>query len=153
LIPYFWSPGWNSIQATNTYQKEVGGPLRGGDAGVRLFERAPGHAQPYFDAIPQAFAPRDGEWLLLPMYHIFGSEELSVSAPGIAELAVKPYVAVNATDLPEGEEVEVTCAGGTLRLPVRIRADLPPGVAGVSTGVSALGGFSSPAWGKIARLQ
>ena len=42
LIPFFWSPGWNSIQATNTYQKEVGGPLRGGDAGVRIFEPAAG---------------------------------------------------------------------------------------------------------------
>jgi NADH-quinone oxidoreductase subunit G len=50
LIPFFWSPGWNSIQATNTYQKEVGGPLRGGDAGVRMFgPRRPG--QPYFTAI------------------------------------------------------------------------------------------------------
>ena len=38
LIPFVWSPGWNSIQSTNTYQKEIGGPLRGGDPGVRMFE-------------------------------------------------------------------------------------------------------------------
>ena len=35
---------------------------------------------------------------LLPLYHIFGSEELSLSAPGVAELAPKPYVALNAED-------------------------------------------------------
>ena len=102
LIPFFWSPGWNSIQAVNTYQKEVGGPLRGGDAGVRMFEPAPVNGQSYFSAIPAAFEPREGEWLLVPMHHIFGSDELSLSAPGIAELAAKPHVAVNAADLPGG---------------------------------------------------
>ena len=88
LIPFFWSPGWNSIQAVNTYQKEVGGPLRGGDAGVRILEPAPANGQTYFSAIPAAFEPREGEWLLVPIHHIFGSDELSLAAPGIAELAV-----------------------------------------------------------------
>ncbi|MBV8436339.1 MAG: NADH-quinone oxidoreductase subunit NuoG, partial [Silvibacterium sp.] len=36
LIPFFWAPGWNSIQAVNKFQSEVGGSLRGGDPGVRL---------------------------------------------------------------------------------------------------------------------
>ena len=38
LIPFFWAPGWNSIQAINKFQSEVGGPLRGGDPGIRLIE-------------------------------------------------------------------------------------------------------------------
>jgi len=151
LIPFFWSPGWNSIQATNTYQKEVGGPLRGGDAGVRIFESTPANGQSYFSAIPPAFEPREGEWLLVPMYHIFGSDELSLSAPGIAELAAKPYVAVNTGDLTEGSEVEVSFAAGTFRLPVRIRPDLPPGVAGVPAALPPLVGVRLPTWGKIAR--
>ena len=122
LIPFFWSPGWNSIQAVNTYQKEVGGPLRGGDAGVRIIEPAAAkNGQAYFSDIPAAFEPREGEWLLVPMHHIFGSDELSLAAPGIAELAAKPHVAVNADDFADGMEVEVSCAGGTFRLPVRIR--------------------------------
>jgi NADH-quinone oxidoreductase subunit G len=85
LIPFFWKPGWNSIQAVQMYQKEVGGPLRGGDAGVRIFEPAAANGQSYFNAIPSAFEPREGEWLLVPMYHIFGSDELSLSAAGIAD--------------------------------------------------------------------
>ena len=48
LIPFFWSPGWNSIQAVNTYQKEPGGPLRSGDAGVRMFEPAALNGQSWF---------------------------------------------------------------------------------------------------------
>jgi NADH-quinone oxidoreductase subunit G len=151
LIPFFWSPGWNSIQAVNTYQKEIGGPLREGDAGLRLFEPAPVNGQAYFSSIPSAFEPRQGEWLLVPIHHIFGSDELSLSAPGIAELAAKPYVAVNSTDLPDGLEVEVSSTSGTFRLPVRLRSDLPPGVAGLPAGLPGLAGFTSPVWGKIAR--
>ena len=154
LIPFFWSPGWNSIQATNSYQEEPGGPLRGGDAGVRMFEpaapngRSP-NGQSWFSAIPPAFQPREGEWLLLPRYHFIGSEELSLAARGFAELATKPHVAVNCTDLAEGTEVEVSCASGTFRLPVRVEADLPPGVACLSAGIAPLTGVTLPAWGKI----
>ena len=151
LIPFFWSPSWNSIQAVNTYQQEIGGPLRGGDAGVRLFEPAPANGQSYFGAIPDAFKPREGEWLLVPMYHIFGSEELSLSAPGIAELVPGPHVALNADELSEATEVEVSFAGDTLRLPVRRRPELPRGVAAVSMGLAPVVGLTLPAWGRIAR--
>jgi NADH-quinone oxidoreductase subunit G len=153
LIPFFWSPSWNSIQAVNTYQKEVGGPLRGGDSGVRILETAEVNGQPYFDAIPAAFQPREGEWLLLPMYHIFGSDELSLSAPGIAELAEKPHLAVNSREFMENQEVEISYSGNTFRLPVRIRPDLPLGVAGVSVGTAPLIGIALPTWGTIARAK
>ena len=44
---------------------------------------------------------------MLPLHHIFGSEELSLS-PGVAELAPRPYVALNPDDaesLVDGEDV------------------------------------------------
>ncbi len=37
-IPFAWAPGWNSPQAWNKFQAEVGGHLRHGDPGVRLIE-------------------------------------------------------------------------------------------------------------------
>jgi NADH-quinone oxidoreductase subunit G len=153
LIPFFWSPSWNSIQAVNTYQKEVGGPLRGGDAGVRLFEPTPANGQAYFSTIPTAFERREDEWLLVPMYHIFGSDELSLAAPGIAELAAKPHVAVNSDRFAEGTEVEVSCADGTFRLPVLIHPEMPAGVAALSVGLFPLVGVQLPAWGKIAGVK
>ena len=85
LIPRFWAPGWNSVQAVNKFQDEVGGPLRGGDPGRRLIEPSAGTPPPYFDRVPPAFEPHADEWLSVPLHHIFGSEELSVLAPGIAE--------------------------------------------------------------------
>ena len=106
----------------------------------------------YFAGVPSAFQPREGEWLLVPMHHLFGSDELSLSAPGIAELATTPHVAMNADDLTEGEEVDVLCAGSTFRVPVRIRLDLPRGVAGLPAGVPPIVGLGLPAWGKIVRI-
>jgi NADH-quinone oxidoreductase subunit G len=153
LVPFFWSPGWNSIQATNTYQKEVGGPMGGGDAGTRLLEPAPPNGQSYFGHVPAAFEQRTGEFLLIPIHHIFGTDELSLSAPGIAALAAKPHVAINAGDFEEGTEVEVTCANETFRLPVRVRPDLPNGVVGLFAGPSLAAGIALPAWGRIVRTQ
>ena len=150
LIPFFWSPGWNSIQATNFYQTEIAGPLRGGDPGVRLIEPAPQANGTYFAGVPKAFTPSRGEWLLVPLYHIFGSEELSRSSPGIAELAPQPYVAVNAEDagslqVAPGEEVTIKLDGTVYRLPVTIESQLPRGVAGLPIGLPPLTGINLPA--------
>ncbi len=148
LIPFFWSPGWNSIQATNTYQKEIGGPLRGGDPGVRLIEPAQADNAPYFDARVEPRQLATGEWLIIPIHHIFGSDELSRDAPAIAELAPAPYVAVGNT-FAENTEVDVTIAGQHFRLPVRIRSELPPHVAALPVGIPPLTGLSLPQRGSF----
>ena len=61
-----------------------------------MIEPAPQASSKYFTRVPKVFAPSRDDWLLVPLYHVFGSEELSFSSPGIAELAPKPYVALNA---------------------------------------------------------
>ena len=84
LISRYWSPGWNSVQALNKFQQEVAGPLSGGDPGKRLIEPASTGKPSYFGDIPEAakkeYSPSD-----FPHYAIFGSEELSSSAPSIVE--------------------------------------------------------------------
>ncbi len=104
LLPFFWAPGWNSIQATNKFQSEVGGPLRGGDPGVCLIEPNVQADWQYFSSVPAAFAARPGEWLLVPIFHIFESEELSRHAHSLAQLIPPPYVALHPIDavIPRG---------------------------------------------------
>jgi len=114
LISRYWSPGWNSGQALNKYQEEIGGMLKGGDTGIRLIEpltlpsslpSREGQAPPlpsgeragvrgeavaktsYFRSIPNTDLTKQGEKPDLPTYRIFGSEELSMYAPGIRERA------------------------------------------------------------------
>ena len=156
LIPFFWSPGWNSIQSTNFYQTEISGPLRGGDPGVRLIDPMPELRGTYFAGIPNAFEPRIDQWLLVPLYHIFGSEELSLSAPGIAELAPMPYVALNAEDAKRlwvevDEQITLELDGAAHSLPVQIKAGLPRGVAGLPVGLPGLAGTSLPIWSGLKR--
>jgi hypothetical protein len=52
-IPFAWAPGWNSPQAWNKFQDEVGGKLRHGDPGVRLIEASASGLE-YFTAVPAA---------------------------------------------------------------------------------------------------
>ena len=155
LTARFWAPGWNSVQSVNKFQKEVGGPLRGGDSGVRLFDALGGGQVSYFKT---SFSParkrRPGEVLVVPIYHIFGSEELSVHSPGIAGLCPAPYMALNPidgrTDRSRDEQtMGISIAGREMRLPVRLDESLPPGVAGLPAGLPGLLGITVPAWGYV----
>ena len=150
LIPRFWAPGWNSHHALHKYQQEVGGALRGGNPGVRLLEPAV-ETVAYFADIPSAFSPRTAEWLVLPIYDVFGAEPLSLHAPGVAERAPAPYLAMNAATAAqlacrEGDEAAIVVAGRGYRAPVRILDALPTGVMGLTALHGAL-----PAWGTITR--
>jgi NADH-quinone oxidoreductase subunit G len=156
LIPFFWTPGWNSIQAVNKFQTEVAGALRGGDPGLRLFEPVKDGAGSYFQAVPSPFTAHPDEWLMLPSHHIFGSEELSQDAPAVAELMPKPYVGLSAEDAslidaaPESQ-VDVRLNGEAYPLEVRIIAGLPHGIAVLPVGFPELEGLQLPAWGRILR--
>ena len=123
LVPRYHAPRWNSVQALNKFQQEVGGPLRGGDPGVRLFEPpgapAPGAASPGRPprfvgrgvvaaaaavgrcsrpqaGAPAAFRPSPDRLLAVPLHHIFGSEELSMLSPPVAGRAPAAYLALSA---------------------------------------------------------
>jgi len=157
LIARYWSPGWNSVQALNKFQHEVGGPLRGGDPGRRLIEprpRSEGEPYPYSGGIPGPFVPRPGHWLAAPIDFVFGSEELSVLAPAVAALVPEPHAAVCAADLDEigaqvDDVVEVELAGIVYRLPLRLNASLPRGVVGVPIGLAPGVIRGREAWTKV----
>jgi NADH-quinone oxidoreductase subunit G len=154
LIQRYWAPGWNSAQALNKFQSEVGGPLRGGDPGRRLIEPAQAGKAAYFNEAPSIFQRRDGEWLITPLYHIFGSEESSALSPGVAERSPRPYIALNPDDadarrVSEGEEVELVLDGAVYRLRVGFHRALPRGVAGLPAGLPELPWAALPGWGRI----
>jgi len=149
LTPFYWSPGWNSVQAINKYQIEVGGPLHGGNPGRRLFEPSSTPAAVSAPPIPPPFIPIPGEWLVLPMYHIFGSDPLSAQSPAIKERIPQPYIALNDPDaakagILEGQFVEVLLNGQKQRLPVKLHLGLPPGTAGLPKGLVVTAGLAFP---------
>jgi len=157
LVPFFWAPGWNSIQSTNKFQTEIAGPLKGGNPGVRLIEPAAGTAAPvYFGAATEEFAPRPDAWLAVPLYHIFGSEKLSAAAPAIRELVTKPYIALSAEDaselgIEEGQRVQVTLGESHYELPLKVVAGLRKGLAGLPAGLPDFREPPLPAWVSLSR--
>lgn len=140
LLSHYWSPGWNSVQSLNKFQSEVGGALAGGDPGVRLIE-PPTEAQGEYGAPPDVSQPLgDGNWLAVPIYIIFGSEELSTLTPGIAQRTPQPFVAMNAADVDglgaaDGASVNVEFDNQSLRLSIRRTTEIPSGMVAVPVGL------------------
>ncbi len=139
LLPVIWAPGWNSNQAINKFQEETGGHLRDGDAGVRLIEAS--GVLPWFSDVPPAFKPEQGLWRIMQLPHIFGSDELSLHSPSIAERLFPCCALLSTLDAEKlgvdtGDEVEISdLAGATiLNAPVQIELTLPRGLLGITTG-------------------
>jgi NADH-quinone oxidoreductase subunit G len=154
LIARYWSPAWNSVQALNKFQSEIGVSLRGGDPGKRLIEPSKDRNILYFRGIPETFKPHRNECLFIPLYHLFGSEELSVHAPGIAELSPEPYLALNAKDaarlgIEEGGKADIIIHNRTFSLPVKISHSLAHGVAGLPSGLPSMEWIMLPADGTV----
>ncbi|WP_027149302.1 NADH-quinone oxidoreductase subunit NuoG [Methylobacter tundripaludum] len=152
LLPVIWAPGWNSNQAINQFQQQTGGHLCGGDPGVRLLEAA--GTLPWFGDIPPAFKPEQGSWRVMPLPHIFGSEELSLQSPAIAERLPAFCVMLNPVDaetlkVDSGDHVEISTLLGIsiLTIPVRIELTLPQGLLGITSGLPAF--QSMKAWAKV----
>ncbi|GKX59001.1 NADH-quinone oxidoreductase subunit G [Leminorella grimontii] len=139
-VPFAWAPGWNSPQAWNKFQAEVGGSLRAGDPGVRLFEKAQDASLGYFDATVAA----DAQGLrVAPYYHLFGSDETSQRSEVIQSRMPQAYVMLNAQDaaalnLGADAVVSFSCAGSELKLPVRLSDSLGKGLVGLPLGLPGI---------------
>ena len=141
-VPFAWSPGWNSPQAWNKFQDEVGGHLRAGDPGTRLIE-SQGDRLNWFAAVPGAFAPARGTWQAVPFYHLFGSEENSSRAAPVQERIPQPYVALAKSEadrlgVNDGALLSLNVAGQTLRLPLRINEELGAGLVALPKGLAGI---------------
>ena len=140
-IPFAWSPGWNSPQAWNKFQDEVGGHLRAGDPGVRLLETK-GEPMPWF-AVPAAFSLRADRWKVVPLHHLFGSDETSSAATPIQSRIPQAYAAIGEDvakrlKLKDGALLNVTIGNTVLHLPMRIDETLADGLIGLPAGLNGI---------------
>ncbi|WDG52582.1 NADH-quinone oxidoreductase subunit NuoG [Pseudomonas chlororaphis] len=141
-VPFAWSPGWNSPQAWNKFQDEVGGHLRAGDPGTRLIE-SQGDSLGWFASVPRAFSPAQGTWQAVPFYHLFGSEENSSKAAPVQERIPAAYVSLAKSEadrlgVNDGALLAVSVAGQTLRLPLCINEELGAGLVALPAGLAGI---------------
>lgn len=156
LITHYWAPGWNSVQALNKFQSEVGGSLRQEMPGVRLIEPSDKSAVSYFVDVPQSFLAQDHGWLILPWYQIFGSEELSARATALVERIPGPTLMLHPDDaaklrFKDGELAEFELGGTTHRIPVKMDVAVARGTAALRI-VSGFTDAVLPAWSPMIRV-
>lgn len=137
LTSFAWSPGWNSPSSWNKFQDEVGGHLRGGDAGVSLFAAGAGLAYfaPHFET-----ATGSGLRVLSLRQH-FGTEELSQRAAPIRERAGAPVVTLNPADAARAGingQAQIEIDGQSFKLATRMSAELPQGHVGLPAGAAGI---------------
>lgn len=139
MIPFFWSPGWNSAQAINKYQIEVGGPLHGGDPGLRLIEPS-GGSPVYFKDVPTKYTVSPGEILLVPLYHIFGSEELSSYSPSVGERIPRTKLlcsskTFSSMGLGDESDFRIRVQEDLIDIVIEIDDSMQEGIAALSSGL------------------
>lgn len=139
LLPYAWAPGWNSPSAWNKFQAEVGGHLRGGDAGAQVFAGNSNLA--YYSASVAHRTVPAGSFQVLALHRHFGEEELSSRAQPIIERAPQPMMVINAADakrLGINGKATIMIEGEALTLSTYISSTLPSGMIGLPAGFSGV---------------
>jgi len=154
LIPFYWSPGWNSVQSVTKFQDEPGGALKDGDPGIRLFKET--GAEPiFFKGIPEAFDVRQQKWLVLPQYDVLGSGELSIYTKAVEDVSPLPYVFLSVHDaellgIINDAVVKISVSKNEYTLPVKIKRTLREGLILISAGLQGMHGMH---WGEWVRIE
>jgi NADH-quinone oxidoreductase subunit G len=131
-----WAPGWNSNQALFKFQDHTGGPLRGATHGERLL--ASGNQRDWYAA--ETGKNGGNGFAVFPLYHLFGSEELSARSDAIQARATGAYIALNPADVQKlglnaTDGVQLQHNGA---LPFVVRNSIQPGTVGVSVGLAGV---------------
>jgi NADH-quinone oxidoreductase subunit G len=154
-----WWPGWNSSNGLHKFGEELEalGPAR--SSGVRLLDAAaPGHELAPVPA-PARLVRRDpGDVVLVPLHHIYGSEQLSMYTPGVRERAPAPYIGLNVEDAErlgarEGDLLELWFPWMDARAPLRIVPSLAAGTAGLPYCLPGVPYVPLPARVRLSRVQ
>lgn len=148
LVPFAWAPGWNSPQAWNKYQDEVGGHLKGGDSGVRLFDRLVKRPARSYVA-PTAVVANPESFRLVPMHHIFASGEFTIKTPVMESRIPEGTFAVGEQDaarlnVQDGQQLTVKAGETTISLPVHVIEYLPTGYIGYPVGQAPTVSLAEP---------
>ncbi len=143
LVPFYWSAGWNSPQSMNFYLNEPNGSMKGGDPGVRLIETNEKATISYFEPDVKLHESKTGEWLIIPVYQIFGSEEMSSKAQAVAERISDPFVLLNKKDLAglgfsESDSVTIQVQDENIEVKIKTDEKIPQGIAGISVGLPGI---------------
>jgi len=157
LVPFYWTPGWNSVQAMYDYLDEPNGSMKGGDPGIRLIEPNTGNKFSWFNKNSQVIELEKDELFIVPVYTIFGSEELSSTGSAIAQRIKRPFVFLNQKDVEkfgakEDDFIQLEISNNKLNFKIKIENSLKQGLAGVSVNLPGMPFIDLPSVGKFHKI-
>ena len=153
MIPFASAAGWNSPQAWNKYQDKVGGSLKNGDPGVRLFDQLERLALRQYIAPQQAVNTTDiqqGQAKLVPIYNIYASSMMAARSPVVAEQLPVATWRIGIDDAKDwniaaGDYLAIEIDKQQITLPVQLVHYLAEGCIGYPVGQVAIIHPSLPA--------
>jgi NADH-quinone oxidoreductase subunit G len=157
LVPFYWTPGWNSVQAMYNYVDEPDGSMKGGDPGIRLFEPVGTAEMKYYvSEIPHPEVKKD-ELQIFSLYQIFGSEELSSASPAVFQRIQEPFLLINEEDsvsrkANDGDFVMLEILNEKIKVKLKIGYGVQSGMAALSMNLPGMPFIELPGNGKIQKL-
>ena len=154
MIPFASAAGWNSPQAWNKYQDKVGGSLKNGDPGVRLFDEIERLAQRQYiapaDSSAHSTDMQQGYAKLVPIYNIYASSMMASRSPIVADQLPVAAWHIGREDAKEwaivnGDYLAIEIDKQQLILPVKIVHYLAEGCIGYPVGQVGIVHPSMPA--------
>ena len=136
-----WAGGWNSNQSVFKFQSHTGGALKQASNGQCLLQSTA--KDKTWSEISETNDVAS-DFQAFPLYHLFGSEELTAHADAIQEKATGAYIALNEADaeklgLQASDGVTVINDGNNSgSVPFIIRSSIAPGSVGISVGLAGL---------------
>lgn len=154
MIPFANAAGWNSPQAWNKYQDKVGGHLKNGDPGVRLFDQLERLATRQYVA-PEAKSSnttdlQHGQAKLVPIHNIYASSMMASRSPIVAEQLPVAAWHIGIDDAKDwniaaGDYLAIEIDKQQITLPVQLVGYLAEGCIGYPVGQVSIIHPSMPA--------
>ncbi|WP_379543896.1 NADH-quinone oxidoreductase subunit NuoG [Psychrobacter sp. R86515] len=154
MIPFANAAGWNSPQAWNKYQDKVGGHLKNGDPGVRLFDQLARLETRQYVA-PEAMSAtttdmQQGQAKLVPIYNIYASSMMASRSPIVAEQLPVAAWRIGMDDAKDwniaaGDYLAIEIDKQQITLPVQLVGYLAEGCIGYPVGQVSIIHPSMPA--------
>ncbi|MCO1335162.1 NADH-quinone oxidoreductase subunit NuoG [Microbulbifer sp. OS29] len=156
-----WSPGWNSNQSIFKFQQEVGGERRGGASGMTIQRKeTPLSRRPSAPNITDPAKSASPGLQTLPIYRMFGSEELSNQSMTLSTVIDNPFFTLNEVDakradLDHGDFVALDATCGIFHGRAFISGTQPAGSIGVPFGLPGLEGLAAelPGWANLLQVE
>ncbi|WP_343187867.1 NADH-quinone oxidoreductase subunit NuoG [Buchnera aphidicola (Periphyllus koelreuteriae)] len=117
IIPFIWSPQWNSSQGLHKFQKKISGRLLTKNSETLLISKKKNISSDYFKQDLNFFV-KNKNLIIVPYYSLFGSEELSQYSEIIKNKNSLPYLFINELDaknfnISNKKKVTFTCLNDT----------------------------------------